>query len=102
HPPPFVPTVKIVDLAMRRTIPLSEWVFPVFKDRDGGMNEVPQHFSPGKPREKATAPVPRPDRRFYAQTQAFGRFGIRWFDPQIMPREHSHGHIELNWLTAGS
>lgn len=66
------------------------------------MNEVPQHFSPGKPREKATAPVPRPDRRFYAQTQAFGRFGIRWFDPQIMPREHSHGHIELNWLTAGS
>lgn len=46
-------------------------------------------------------PVPRPDRRFYAQTQAFGRFGIRWFDTQIMPREHFHGHIELNWLTAG-
>jgi len=66
------------------------------------MNEHPQHFSPGKPREKATAPVPRPDRRFYAQTQAFGRFGIRWFDPQIMPQEHFHGHIELNWLTAGS
>ena len=54
------------------------------------MNEQPQHFSPGKPREKATAPVPRPDRRFYAQTQAFGRFGIRWFDPQIMPEEHFH------------
>ncbi len=46
-------------------------------------------------------PVPRPDRRFYAQTQAFGRFGIRWFDTQIMPKEHFHGHIELNWLTAG-
>jgi AraC-like DNA-binding protein len=47
-------------------------------------------------------PVPRPDRRFYADTQAFGRFGLRWFDPQLMPVEHSHGHIELNWLTAGS
>src|SRR5688572_13944187 len=66
------------------------------------MNEQQHHFLLGKPREKATAPVPRPDRRFYAQTQAFGRFGIRWFDPQIMPQEHFHGHIELNWLTAGS
>ena len=53
-------------------------------------------------RKKATAPVPRPDRQFYASTQAFGRFGIRWFDPQIMSAEHFHGHIELNWLTAGS
>ena len=52
-------------------------------------------------REQAPLPVPRPDRRFYANTAAFGRFGIRWFDPQIMPQEHSHGHIELNWLTAG-
>jgi AraC-like DNA-binding protein len=46
--------------------------------------------------------LPRPDRRFYADTSAFGRFGLRWFDPQLMPAEHSHGHIELNWLTAGS
>jgi AraC-like DNA-binding protein len=66
------------------------------------MNELRQHFSPNKERERATAPVPRPDRTFYAQTKAFGRFGIRWFDPQIMPEEHSHGHIELNWLTSGS
>src|SRR5687767_4186772 len=66
------------------------------------MNEVPQHISPARPRERAAAPVPRPDRQFYAQTQAFGRFGIRWFDPQIMPEEHFHGHIELNWLTAGN
>lgn len=50
---------------------------------------------------RAVAPVPRPDRQFYAQSPAFGRFGMRWFDPQIMPREHFHGHIELNWLTAG-
>ena len=27
---------------------------------------------------------------------------MRWFDPQIMPTEHFHGHIELNWLTAGN
>lgn len=65
------------------------------------MDELPQHFSPGKPRRKATAPVPRPDRSFYAQTKAFGRFGIRWFDPQIMPEEHFHGHVELNWLSSG-
>jgi AraC family transcriptional regulator, melibiose operon regulatory protein len=66
------------------------------------MSEVPQHVSPLRVRQRAASPVPRPDRRFYAQTQAFGRFGIRWFDPQIMPQEHFHGHIELNYLTAGS
>jgi AraC-like DNA-binding protein len=66
------------------------------------VNEVSQHISTRKARGRAAAPVPRPDRRFYAQTQAFGRFGIRWFDPQIMPMEHFHGHIELNWLTAGT
>ena len=53
-------------------------------------------------REPAPRPVPRPDRKFYAETAAFGRFGLRWFDPQLMPAEHVHGHIELNWLTAGS
>ena len=53
-------------------------------------------------RARAVPPVPRPDRQFYAGTQAFGRFGVRWFDPQIMPEEHAHGHIELNWLTSGS
>jgi len=49
----------------------------------------------------APRPVPRPDRTFYAKTKAFGRFGIRWFDPQLMPEEHWHGHIEFNWLTDG-
>jgi AraC-like DNA-binding protein len=62
----------------------------------------PLRTSPARHREPAPRPVPRPDRRFYAETQAFGRFGLRWFDPQLMPIEHSHGHIELNWLTAGS
>jgi AraC-like DNA-binding protein len=66
------------------------------------MNEISQILSSAKPKEKAVAPVPRPDRRFYAQTAAFGRFGVRWFDPQVMPTEHFHGHIELNWLTSGS
>lgn len=50
---------------------------------------------------KAPRPVPRPDRKFYAQSKAFGRFGIRWFDPRLMEHEHWHGHIEFNWLTDG-
>jgi AraC-like DNA-binding protein len=58
--------------------------------------------NPSSPQLKAAPPVPRPDRQFYAKTAAFGRFGIRWFDPQMMEREHFHGHIEMNWLTAGS
>jgi len=53
-------------------------------------------------REMAPRPVPRPDRKFYAASSAFGRFGMRWFDPMLMEKEHFHGHIELNWLTAGS
>jgi hypothetical protein len=27
---------------------------------------------------------------------------MRWFRPQLMPKEHFHGHIELNWLTTGN
>lgn len=54
-----------------------------------------------EPRPRGAAPVPRPDRQFYAQSKAFGRFGMRWFAPQVMPAEHAHGHIELNWLTSG-
>src|SRR5690242_9543764 len=61
------------------------------------------------PRPKASAakarevaPVPRPDRKFYGGSSAFGRFGMRWFRPVVMPTEHYHGHIELNWLTTGS
>lgn len=66
------------------------------------MNQHPGSLAPVKSHQPAKAPVPPPDRRFYATTSAFGRFGMRWFDPQIMPAEHFHGHIELNWLTAGS
>ncbi len=46
-------------------------------------------------------PIPRADRRFYAATKAFGRFGIRAFAPEIMAAPHSHGHIEFNWLSHG-
>lgn len=53
-------------------------------------------------REKAPRPTPRPDRSFYSSGKAFGRFGMRSFPPQIMPRPHSHGHIEFNWLTRGT
>ena len=52
-------------------------------------------------RERAPRPTPRPDRSFYSSGKAFGRFGMRSFPPQIMPRPHSHGHIEFNWLTHG-
>jgi AraC family transcriptional regulator, melibiose operon regulatory protein len=37
------------------------------------------------------------DRRFYARSRAFGRFGMRIFKPQIMAEPHWHGHIEANF-----
>ncbi|MBU1176719.1 MAG: helix-turn-helix domain-containing protein [Alphaproteobacteria bacterium] len=46
-------------------------------------------------------PIGRPDRQFYAKSNAFGRFGMRWFRPVVMSAPHSHGHIELNWLSSG-
>lgn len=42
--------------------------------------------------------VPATERHFYARQQAFGRFGMRLFEPQIMPAPHWHGHIEANFL----
>jgi AraC-like DNA-binding protein len=68
------------------------------------MAELSSANTPGmslKNREGAPRPVPRPDRRFYSTTRAFGRFGMRWFDPLVMDAPHAHGHIEFNWLTAG-
>jgi AraC-like DNA-binding protein len=47
-------------------------------------------------------PVPRSERRFYAEDRAIGRFGMRIFEPQLMPRPHWHGHIEVNILSGGS
>lgn len=42
--------------------------------------------------------VPSPDRRFYARTKAFGRFGMRMFTPELMDRPHWHGHVEANYI----
>ncbi|MFM7334740.1 MAG: helix-turn-helix domain-containing protein [Tabrizicola sp.] len=42
-------------------------------------------------------PVPNHDRHFYSQSRAFGRFGIRLFEPELMPLPHWHGHVELNF-----
>ncbi len=44
-------------------------------------------------------PVPNHDRHFYSQLRAFGRFGIRIFEPVLMAQPHWHGHIELNFST---
>jgi AraC-like DNA-binding protein len=52
-------------------------------------------------RQPAQRPSPRSERRFYATSKAFGRFGMRAFSPQLMQAAHVHGHIEFNWLTAG-
>jgi AraC-like DNA-binding protein len=76
--------------------------FSGFQRNNPAMGQITLTAPTPPSRRRAIAPVPRPDRQFYAQTQAFGRFGVRWFDPQIMPMEHAHGHIELNWLTAGT
>ena len=37
------------------------------------------------------------ERRFYARSKAFGRFGMRVFKPQIMAQPHHHGHVEANF-----
>ncbi len=46
---------------------------------------------------RARVPVPGHDRRFYSQQKAFGRFGIRIFEPVTMSQPHWHGHIEANF-----
>lgn len=37
------------------------------------------------------------ERRFYARSKAFGRFGMRIFMPKIMDQPHHHGHVEANF-----
>ena len=44
-------------------------------------------------------PVPNHDRHFYSKMRAFGRFGIRIFEPAPMLQSHWHGHIEANFAT---
>lgn len=52
--------------------------------------------STGAGRERVM-PTPSHDRRFYSQAKAFGRFGIRVFEPVLMSQPHWHGHIEANF-----
>lgn len=42
-------------------------------------------------------PAPAHERHFYSATRAFGRFGIRIFDPVVMAQPHWHGHVEANF-----
>jgi AraC family transcriptional regulator, melibiose operon regulatory protein len=46
--------------------------------------------------------LPSHERQFYAQTRAFGRFGMRQFRPVIMEAPHWHGHVELNLTRAAA
>jgi AraC family transcriptional regulator, melibiose operon regulatory protein len=53
---------------------------------------------PDDARRPDTGAAPSTERRFYANTRAFGRFGMRLFEPKIMEAPHWHGHIEANFL----
>lgn len=48
---------------------------------------------------RSTLPAPSHERHFYSTKRAFGRFGIRIFDPVLMTQPHWHGHIEANFAT---
>jgi AraC-like DNA-binding protein len=41
--------------------------------------------------------APSHERHFYAANRAFGRFGMRIFEPQCMAKPHWHGHVEANF-----
>ncbi len=46
---------------------------------------------------RPATPVPSHERHFYSTQRAFGRFGMRIFDPTLMTQPHWHGHIEANF-----
>jgi AraC-like DNA-binding protein len=52
---------------------------------------------PHLPKSRPLTPTPSHERHFYSTQRAFGRFGMRIFDPVLMPHPHSHGHIEANF-----
>ena len=41
--------------------------------------------------------APAHERHFYSTSRAFGRFGMRIFEPQTMQAPHWHGHVEANF-----
>ena len=66
---------------------------------------MPSKLSPDRPavlpKDKTAADrltaAPSHERHFYSTTRAFGRFGMRIFEPQLMAAPHWHGHIEVNF-----
>lgn len=52
--------------------------------------------------QKSGSIVSPHERHFYKSSPTFGRFGMRIFNPQIMPEAHAHGHVELNYLIGAS
>jgi AraC family transcriptional regulator, melibiose operon regulatory protein len=49
------------------------------------------------PPARHKGPTSLHERHFYSMQKAFGRFGIRIFEPVLMPQAHWHGHIEANF-----
>jgi AraC-like DNA-binding protein len=52
-------------------------------------------------RGASTIGVLQHERHFYNTHKAFGRLGMRLFEPSTMELPHWHGHIEINLLTGG-
>lgn len=74
-------------------MPFSQYDFRELKI--GKMASKPQRQMPD------LAGVPSHERHFYKNDRAFGRFGMRLFEPQIMAEPHWHGHVEVNLITGG-
>jgi AraC-like DNA-binding protein len=58
---------------------------------------LPPDPSSGRTTTDRLNAAPAHERHFYSATRAFGRFGIRIFEPQLMAAPHWHGHIEANF-----
>lgn len=52
----------------------------------------------GSSRSIAVPPEADSEKRFFARSRAFGRFGMRLFKPQVMAEPHWHGHVEANFI----
>ena len=56
--------------------------------------------SPGRAAHaSAPADTRRHERHFYSGNRAFGRFGMRIFEPRHMDSPHWHGHVEANFIS---
>lgn len=59
--------------------------------------KLPPKRPHGDPDTDRLNAAPAHERHFYSTTRAFGRFGMRIFEPQLMTAPHWHGHIEANF-----